>query len=101
MTDPWKLENDDTQLTKSWQLSPEKFDSIDEKISFLSSVTTNRQDARNLVSGQLSNDQGTGDLEKDMGYIQCQPPRKDLIDLIHMMKKVRQAIKATSTATSR
>ncbi len=47
MTDPWKLENDDTQLTKSWQLSPEKFDSIDEKISFLSSVTTNRQDARN------------------------------------------------------
>ncbi len=37
----------------------------------------------------MSNEQGTGDLEKDMGYIQCQPPRKDLIDLIHIMKKVR------------
>jgi len=36
--DPWKLEEDDTQLTKSWQLSPEKCNSIDEKISYLSSV---------------------------------------------------------------
>jgi hypothetical protein len=87
--DPWKLEEDDTQLTKSWQLSPEKFTSIDEKISYLSSVTNNRQEARNSVIGKLSNDQGHGDLEKDMGYIQCQPPRKDLIDLIHIMKKVR------------
>jgi len=83
------LEEDDTQLTKSWQLSPEKFESIDDKISYLSSVTNNRQEARNSVIGKLSNDQGHGDLEKDMGYIQCQPPRKDLIDLIHIMKKVR------------
>jgi len=87
--DPWKLEEDDTQLTKSWQLSPEKCNSIDEKISYLSSVTRTRQEARNYVSGKMANEQGTGDLEKDMGYIQCQPPRKDLIDLIHIMKKVR------------
>ena len=86
---PWLLEKDDTQLTNPWQLSPEKFTSIDEKISYLSSVTKNRQDARNYVSGKLANEQGAGDLEKDMGYIQCQPPRKDLIDLIHIMKKVQ------------
>jgi hypothetical protein len=83
------LEEDDTQLTKSWQLSPEKFESIDDKISYISGVTKNRQEARNYVSGKLANEQGSGDLEKDMGYIQCQPPRKDLIDLIHIMKKVR------------
>ena len=86
---PWLLEDDDTHLTKSWQLSPEKFESIDDKISYISSITNTRQDARNYVSGKLANDQGSGDLEKDMGYIQCQPPRKDLIDLIHIMKKVR------------
>ena len=84
---PWLLEEDDTQLIKRWQLSPEKITSIDEKISYLSSVTKNRQEARNYVSGKLANEQGSGDLEKDMGYIQCQPPRKDLIDLIHIMKK--------------
>ena len=83
------LEEDDTQLTKSWQLSPEKFESIDDKISYISGVTKNRQEARNYVSGKLANEQGSGDLEKDMGYIQCQPPRKDLIDLIHIMKRVR------------
>jgi hypothetical protein len=87
--DPWKLEKDDTQLTKSWQLSPERFESVDDKISFISSVTKTRQDARNYVAGKLANEQGAGDLEKDMGYIQCQPPRKDLIDLIHIMKRVR------------
>ena len=66
MTDPWELENDDNQLTKSWQLSPEKFTSVDEKISYLSSVTKNRQDARNYVAGKLTNEQGSGDLEIDM-----------------------------------
>jgi len=87
--DPWELEKDDTQLTKSWQLSPEKFESVDDKINYLTSITKTRQEARDHVSGKLANEQGTGDLEKDMGYIQCQPPRKDLIDLIHIMKKVR------------
>ena len=86
---PWLLEEDDTQLIKRWQLSPEKFESIDDQISYLSSVTKTRQDARDYVSGKLANERGAGDLEKDMGYIQCQPPRKDLIDLIHIMKKVR------------
>ena len=33
--DQWPpLEEDDNQLTKSWQLSPEKFESIDDKISY-------------------------------------------------------------------
>jgi len=86
---PWELEKDDNQLTNPWQLSPEKFESIDDKISYISSVTKNRQEARNYVSGKLANEQGSGDFEKDLGYVQCQPPRKDLIDLIHIMKKVR------------
>ena len=87
--DDWSLEKPDINIVKGWQLSPEKFESIDDKISYISGVTKNRQEARNYVSGKMSNEQGSGDLEKDMGYIQCQPPRKDLIDLIHIMKKVR------------
>jgi hypothetical protein len=86
---PWLLEEDDTQLTNPWQLSPEKFESIDDQISYLTSVTKNRQEARSYVSGKVANEQGTGNLETDLGYVQCQPPRKDLIDLIHIMKKVR------------
>jgi hypothetical protein len=70
-----QLENDKLVTAKSWELEAPG-DSVDDRIVYLTSITQNRHEARDLVNGTTFGEHGSGDLETDLGYIQCQPPRK-------------------------
>jgi hypothetical protein len=83
------LDNDELAPSNSWELEVPG-DSVDDRIAFLTRITQNRLEAREIVKGTIGKEQGSGDLETDLGYIQVQPPRKELIGLIHMLKHVKK-----------
>jgi hypothetical protein len=60
---------------------------VDDVITELTNRTPSAKEARLLTIPEKSSPEGDS-LEEDIGYIQCEPPRQELVDLLQRMKRV-------------
>ncbi len=60
---------------------------IDDTIDRLTAGTADNKTAREIIVRAQNKPEGEN-FEQDIGYIQCEPPRRDLVDLLKRIKRV-------------